>query len=440
MIKVERFTLNFNMEAFPDTLSGTEQRFPTSTPLLDVLRSLPQLPLDRLSTGDYFFISSVVILAFVELPFIRSLLDAFTARSEIIFWVAFLTVPAAAFLVSVAIHKAGHLLAGRLAGFETVSLRVGPLWARLPWATSLFHLQEAVPMGLALIRPKRKDHLRRRLLILVMAGPLASLFVPLLLTVSLRLLRAPDTPGSAYLLTSFSLDALAVISVLYGVASLLPDVDSRGNFSDGARIFMLTENGAHAQRWFAIFELHLLLNAGVRPGDWDDNLVAQATSVRDESLDAVVASWLAYQWAAGRHNLAVATRHLEDALSGSAAAPEYLRDRLFLEAAVFQAWFRYNAFKGRFWADQISKLRLLPELQQQRLEIALRWAGGKSFEAWEKLQVYLQQARQLSPSPVRDMVELDALEWKKQMESRMLSGAWATMHSHPQDFDVRSSA
>ncbi|HWZ46090.1 MAG TPA: hypothetical protein VNW97_21635 [Candidatus Saccharimonadales bacterium] len=421
------------------TAGGTEQRFPTSAPLLDVLRSLPQPPLDRLSTGDYFFISSAVILAFVELPSIRALLDSFTARSAIAFWVAFLTTPAAAFLVSVAIHKAGHLLAGWLVGFESASLQTGPLWSRLPRTMALFHQQEPLPLGLALIRPKRRHHLRGRLLVLLLAGPLASLIVPLLLLMSLRFLRAPDSLDSTYLLTSFSLNVLGVLSVLYGVASLLPDVDSRGNFSDGARILMLLENGARARRWFAIFELHLLLNAGVRPGDWDEKLVAQATAVRDESLDAVVASWLAYQWAASRQNLMVATWHLEDALRGSAAAPEPLRDRLFLEAAVFQAWFRHNSFKGRFWSDQISKLRLLPDLQQQRLAIALRWAGGKPFEAWEKQQVYLQQVRQLPPSPVRDMVEGQALEWKGQMESRMLSGAWATMHSHPQDFEVRSS-
>ncbi|MBZ5522069.1 MAG: hypothetical protein LAP21_07485 [Acidobacteriia bacterium] len=116
------------MESVFDTPAGAEQQFPTSTPLLDVLRSLPQPPLDRLSTGDYFFISSTVILAFVELSFIRTLFDAFIAKSQVTFWVAFLTVPAAAFFISVAIHKAGHLLAGRMAGFETVSLQVGPLW------------------------------------------------------------------------------------------------------------------------------------------------------------------------------------------------------------------------------------------------------------------------------------------------------------------------
>lgn len=427
------------MEPAVNPSDRAEQHFPTSTPLLDVLHALPQPPLDRLSTGDYFFISSTVILAFVELPFIRRLLDAFTAKSEVTFWVAFLTVPALAFFVSVAIHKAGHLLAGRLAGFDIVSLRVGPLWTRLPWSRHRANLAEAVPLGLAAIRSRRKNHLRRRLLFLMLAGPLASLLTPLALVTFLWILPTPQQPGSVYLLTSFSLHVLAVLSTLYGVAALLPDLDAGGNFSDGARIFMLLENGVRARRWFAIFELYFLLDAGVHPRDWDENLLAEAGAVHDESLDAVAVSWLAYQWAVGRQDLTLATRHLEEALTGSVLSPEYLRDRLFLEAAVFQAWFRHNAAKGRFWAAQISKLRQLPELQQLRLEIALRWAGGRPFEAWEQLQDYLVQVRQLAPSPVRDLAEGDALEWKKQMESRMLAGAWATMHSHPQEFEIRAT-
>lgn len=419
---------------------NSEQHFPTSTPLLDVLRALPQPALDRLNTGDYFFISSVVILAFVELSFIRSLVDQLTARSALTFWVAFLTVPAAAFFAAIAVHKAGHLLAGRLTGFETTGLRAGPFWIRIPSKKDDFYQQESVPVGTALMRARRKNHWRRRLMLLTLAGPAASLLAPLLVLWPFWLSPAPAHPGGAYSLTSFSAHVFAVLSALYGVATLLPDLDSAGNFSDGARLFMLLENGARARRWFAIFELNLLVNDGAPVADWDEKLIAQALAVRDESLDAVAASWLAYLWASGRHDLTVATLHLEDALAGSASSPEILRDRLFLEAAVFQAWFRHNAAKGRFWATQISRLRQQPELQQRRLEIALRWAGGKPFDAWEKLRDHVDQLRGLPASPVHDLMEKAAREWKEQMESRMLAGAWATMHSQPQDFEIRNTA
>jgi len=50
-------------------------------------------------------------------------------------------------------------------------------------------------------------------------------------------------------------------------------------------------------------------------------------------------------------------------------------------------------------------------------------------DAWEKLGEYLCWLQDLPASSIRATAEPDALEWKRQMESRMLAGAWATMHS-----------
>jgi hypothetical protein len=297
--------------------------------------------------------------------------------------------------------------------------------------------EQVVSLGRALLHPSHEENLRRRLMILALSGPLTSLLVPVALESLFYL--APARASQGHLLAAFSVHVFSALSVLYGIASLLPDLDTAGNFSDGARSFMLARNGARAARWFAIIRLQLCLNSGIPPRDWDEKLVAEATALEDESQDSVAASWLAYLWAAGRHDLTVATRYLEQALNGSEYSSDYLRDRLFLEAAVFQAWFRHNVVKGRFWASQISRPRLLPAMQRQRLEIALRWAAGTPFEAWEMLTDYLNKLRQMPPCPVRDLVEMEALEWKEQMESRMLAGAWATMHSRPQDFEVRSS-
>jgi hypothetical protein len=44
---------------------------------------------------------------------------------------------------------------------------------------------------------------------------------------------------------------------------------------------------------------------------------------------------------------------------------------------------------------------------------------------------YLRWLQGLPPSAIVSAAQRDALEWKAQMESRMLSGAWATMHSWP---------
>src|SRR5437016_12217713 len=105
--------------------------------------------------------------------------------------------------------------------------------------------------------------------------------------------------------------------------------------------------------------------------------------MKDDSLDTVVANWLGYLWAAGNQELTRATKYLEDALAVMGSSPSNLRDRLFLEAAVFQAWYRHNAANAQFWMSQIGSINALSPLQKLRLEIALLWAKGRPFVAWE---------------------------------------------------------
>jgi hypothetical protein len=72
-------------------------------------------------------------------------------------------------------------------------------------------------------------------------------------------------------------------------------------------------------------------------------------------------------------------------------------------------------------------------LQQTQLDVALLWAEGKLFDAWEQMEGYFRVLRELPASPGRDLAEKNAIEWKRQMESRMLTRAWRSMYSLAQE-------
>jgi hypothetical protein len=206
-------------------------------------------------------------------------------------------------------------------------------------------------------------------------------------------------------------------------------VNRRGMFSDGARLLMLLRNDAKAERWFSNIRCQVALNQGRHPRDWEQLCVARAAAVSDDSRDAYVARWLAYLWAAERQDITCATKYLEGALEVLSYSTPKLRDHLFLEAAVFQAWFRDNPSKALFWVYRIRNHKLT-RMQKQRLDIALLWAEGRLFDAWEKLGTgYLAELRGLPASPGRRLAEESAAEWKRQMESRMLTRAWRSMYS-----------
>lgn len=419
-----------------ELIAEQDQHFPTSTPVLDVLRPLSSQRRDTLSTGNCVFISSAVILAFTGLPAIRFLLDSVSTH-PLLFWAACLVVPMLSFFGSLVVHEAGHLLAGKLTGFERVLVKLGPL----QFKSRNFHQglgsEQVFVMGHSVMKPQGGEQLRQRLFYLVLGGPLANVFLPVFLEIILYLV--PPRSSAAYLLGAFSIHVFSALSVLAGVSSLLPDTDSNGEFSDGARLLMLARDDAQAARWLAIMQLQVALNSGIHPRHWDESLVARAAADKDETADAAIANWLAYQWAIGRQEVILATRDLEQTLALIRLVPGHLRDRIFLEAAIFQTWYRHNFSKGQFWISQIRRQKSLPEVQWLRMEIALQWAEGRLFDAWEQLGPYLAKVRELPESPVRELTEKNALEWKAQMESRMLAGAWATMHSWAQKMESESA-
>ncbi len=400
-------------------LNNAQHYSPTSTPVLDVFRPLPPQTKESLSAGEYFLASSLAILILVALPSLREVIDIAPG-----YWAALIPVIAA--LSAGFTHEMGHLLAGWFSGFRPRQIKIGTLHLGKHARCGEPYCGDVLTLGAAILEPGVSDQddatLRRRLLLLMLGGPLASI----LLAGALEAAQYIAHPG---FLVRFSLHVGAAFSGLIAIAASLPDVNRSGIFSDGARLLMLLRNDAKAERWLSNIRCQMALNQGCHPRDWDQVCVAGAAAISDDSRDAYIARWLAYLWAAERQDITCATKYLEGALEVLSFATPKMRDHLFLEAAVFQAWFRDNPSKALFWVYRIRNHKL-SRLQKQRLDIALLWAEGRLFDAWEKLGTgYLAELRGLPASPGRTLAEESAAEWKRQMESRMLTRAWRSMYS-----------
>lgn len=389
---------------------------PTSTPILDVLRPLPGGSRWKLSTNEICFLSSALIFFLVALPWIN---PAFSATSqETDWWPRFFTAVAGALASAIVVHELGHLVAGLLGGFH--------------FAGETLRGNHALSIGGMALRADRNSHLRRRLFLLSAGGPVANLLWAVLLEAS------PFWAGQDYRVR-WLVHGFSACSALMAVAALLPDVSRNGNFSDGAHLLMLLKNDGRAVRLISIFQMQLALAGGKDARDWDPAWITQATANNDDSRDSVTANWLAYLWAAERQDIASATRYLEDALVAPACSAARLRDRLYLEAAIFQAWFRENPAKARVWSQRIRREKL-SRSQQQRLSIALLWAEAQPFDAWEGLAQYLSLLQEMPVSPARNLAEKSAAEWKRQMESRMLTRAWRTVYSMSQEVEAATAS
>ncbi len=400
-------------------LNNTQHYSPTSTPVLDVFRPLPPQTKESLSAGEYFLASSLAILTLVGLSSLRAVIEIAPG-----YWAALIPVIAA--LGAGFAHEMGHILAGWISGFRPKQIKIGTLHLGRRARCGEPYCGDAITLGAAVLEPRVNDQddatLRRRLMFLMLGGPLASILLAGALEIAVYVSQ-PD------FVVAFSLHGGAVFSALLAIAASLPDVNRRGIFSDGARLLMLLRNDAKAERWLSNIRCQIALNQGRHPRDWDQACVARAAAVSDDSQDAYVARWLAYLWAAERQDITCATKYLEGALEVLSYATPKMRDHLFLEAAVFQAWFRDNPSKALFWVYRIRNNKLT-RMQKQRMDIALLWAEGRLFDAWEKLGTgYLTELRGLPASSGRTLAEESAAEWKRQMESRMLTRAWRSMYS-----------
>jgi len=406
------------MELAADTRQ-IAQYSPTSTPILDVLRPLSSRKRDRVSAGEYFFLSSAFILALISMPWLRQVAVSMSAfRMPAALALILVIIPGAALGLAVAVHEIGHLLGARLAGFR--------LARRSGSSTFQLYSCSALRIGPVALEPGKMKRLPRRLMLLFLAGPVTSLLVPLVVEISVR------TAGMG-VLTAFSIHVFSACSILLCLAELIPD-SGRTSFSDGARILMLLKNDRAGQRWMYILERQCALAAGESPRNWDETALAHAVAFQDDTRDAVLARWLGYLCATERQDITAATKYLEEALAAPASASAPLRDRLFLEAAMFQAWFRGDSHRARLWTARIRPRKLSP-LMQLRLNVALVWSDGKLFDAWEKLGDYFYLLRELPASPARDLLEHSAVEWKRQMESRMLTRAWRALYSMSQEVE-----
>jgi hypothetical protein len=404
-------------KAFPASL-------PTSTPILDVLRPLPSGRMGKLTAGEYFFLSSVLIGLLVAQA---RLSEAMTAVSRLELGLVLVFLPAAALTTAWLVHEAGHLIGAWLAGF-----RVALVWPPAGSGSQALPASGALRVGVLLLQPPAVQKLRLRLASIFVSGPAAGL----VFATAIELVQNRAQESSLF---QISVHLIAGFSVLFSMASLLPDTSRHGNFSDGARLLMLLRNDAKATRLCAVLEMQSFLRDGIHPRDWPATLVQAATCSDDNSRDSVIGVWFAYLWASERQDITSATRFLEDALAVPSACPAWLRDRLHLEAAVFQAWFRDNPAKARSWAAHIRNEKLF-RFEQTRLQIALLWAEGRLFDAFEKLPDYIAALRELQESPARDLREKSALDWKHQMESRMLSRAWHSMYNLSQQVEFSTSS
>jgi hypothetical protein len=347
-------------------------------------------------------------IGFVGAKFGSDLLVRLDGPKALIF-VSLATLPLVWLLV-VAVHEFGHVVGGWLTGGKLILYVVGPfMWKRTPaglrfsWNTNVNiagGLASCLPIDLGRVTP-------RRLAFMIAGGPVSSV----VLAVAALWLAAWLTPrvdglasGMAQHVALFT----AAVSVLIFLVTAMPG--TAGGFkTDGRRFLDLLRGDARSGQEQAMIALTAASLAGVRPGDYDPRLVAQAVALRDGSLFDLYAHLTVFPHAVDLGQPARAQALLDHVVAGECQLVPFARDTARCEYAWLLATHTADAAAARAWLDSAGKLDFDPATSL-RAEAAVLLAEGRKAEAAAKAREGLHALEHRSLSPVKSRFAEELLE------------------------------
>lgn len=327
-------------------------------------------------------------------------------------WVLLLAGAAVTVLAVLAVHEAGHLLAGRLVGFRFLLFIAGPVrvareggQVRLGWNRNL-----SLAGGLAATgpTPDRLERLRQRTAVMVAGGPAVSLLAGLAggaLYLSAGLHEGGLSGPAGVLPRLAAIFALGSLAI--AVVTLFPGRTS-GFLTDGSRLLQLLRGGPRAEADAALVGLMAWSMAGARPRDWDPALVENALRDDDGPFHAL-ALHHAWRHAADSGNEAVAEAHRKALIGSLHDIPEAARPGILLDLAT-DAALAWNPAEAELLLEAAGEGGPLDDgFQRPLAEAALAAVDGRPEEALaraDRAQALLDQTMDASATaPARERIE-----------------------------------
>lgn len=282
-------------------------------------------------------------------------------------------------------HELGHMVGGKAVGFRPVLLVVGPVrWQKEEGRWRIRANRSVALMGgLAVCVPSDSLSLVRRTGTLIAAGPVASL-VGAAAGVGLWAALPPLGAESSFAAAYTALAVFGFANLLVAMLSLLP-TRAGGFYSDGARLLRMARGGPELDREVSILLLTGATVAGVRPRDWDPDLVRRSVGEADDSLFHVTGLQLAFAHAQDRGAWDEARTWMHALVEAEEVMPPMLRPALRLSAAYFVAVHERDAARARELVES-SKGGLVIDVHLRHVaHAAAAWASGDAATAAAEL-------------------------------------------------------
>ncbi len=271
---------------------------------------------------------------------------------------------------AIAVHEFGHLLAALFLDFEILGCALGPL--RVSRAHGKWRLQlriKALFSGSVTAIPRNRDFWRKRMVVVVAAGPGATLISGI--CGACVLLSIPAGPW----MTTF-LSAFAQVNFLLFFLGLIPN-GSRAPVRNDARLFLsLLRNTPEAQEILLYHLVAQLEVAGLRPRDYPERLIRTLADTGGRPDMCLVYAHIILLWAIDRGDLVTADAWEQRTMDLSDFCNLRLQNLTLASSACFDLVFRGNMAAAKSKFAQVEFEMIAPAYLMHRLKAAERIAAG----------------------------------------------------------------
>lgn len=275
------------------------------------------------------------------------------------------------------IHELGHVIAGKFARFQVSHASVGPLWfGHFPTGWSMRFIPDlSWSAAFAAARPQTVDNLRVRLMVFLAGGPAASLvFGATCLGVFLF-------SGGTFLESAADLFGIFAVVAFFDCLTELSLARKGHGFTDGSKIIQLWEDGRDAERLLATYVMGVSETTPVRPQNWKESWVLQATS-DPKANTYFVGCYYAYIYHLDREDTKSAGEWLDRILEFEADNPDGVRRwKAAVEGAYFEAVHRCAPARARYWIGQPKQGVAADPVSELRAEAAVLYSENRMSEA-----------------------------------------------------------
>jgi hypothetical protein len=280
----------------------------------------------------------------------------------------------AAFVAGIVLHEAGHFLAGVLLDFEFIGASLGPIRAAYFHGRWTFQLSGSLFSGSISAIPRNDHAWRKRMLLVVAAGPAATL----LSGVASGLLLFNGTPGDWMRCFLLSLTQLSFFLFFLG---LIPN-GNKAQVRNDARLFSsLFHNNVEAQEILLYHLVTQLGVAGMRPRDYPERLIRKLAVARSRPDMSLIYAHTITMWAIDRGEMQTAEAWEQRTVELCEKCDLRLQNLTLARSAFFDVLFRDKLALARCKFAEVNLDILSPRDFMHRAKAAYQLAAGNIEEA-----------------------------------------------------------